>query len=185
MLHKITHCAGCISVKSRPHQLHWEMVTDILCRKSCLYAFTSLVPRPSTPPVFDCLQYTKNKCYIKLELAGVSHLLKNIVCLRKTHRIHNAQTKLQCAVSPYLLQLWNDNGVCVMCLHGEKPHTAWVCHSTLINDILFVSCLYGHIPCTYDSSPHLLVAPAQLMKTSTGWNASCTMDDLYNIYKST
>ena len=165
MSHKVTQCAGCISAKSRPHQLHWEMVTHILCRKSCLYAFTSLVPRPSTPPVFDCLQHVffacntqKNKCYIKLELVDVSHLLKNIVSV-KTHRIHNAQMKLQCAVSPTYYNC--EMIMCVMCLHGEKPHTARVCHST---KGLMTYCMYpvpyGHIPCTYDSSPHLLCRPS-------------------------
>ena len=137
MSHKVTQCAGCISA-NRPHQLHWEMVTDILCRKSSLYAFTNLVPRPSTPPVFDCLQYTKNECYITLELAGVSHLLKNIVSV-KTHRIHNAQTELQCAVSPYLLQLWNDN-VCNVFTWGETTHSSCLSFHQRLNEILYVSC---------------------------------------------
>ena len=34
MLYKVTHCAGYISVNTRPHQLHWgdqEMGTAISC----------------------------------------------------------------------------------------------------------------------------------------------------------
>ena len=34
MLCKVTHCAGCVSANTRPHQLHWgdwEMGTAISC----------------------------------------------------------------------------------------------------------------------------------------------------------
>ena len=43
MLRKVTHCAGCVLVNTRPHQLRWgdwEMGTAISCIR---YAYMQLV----------------------------------------------------------------------------------------------------------------------------------------------
>ena len=100
MLHKVTHCAGCTSVNTRPHQLCWgdrEMGTAISCTECSQVAGL----RPSPSACLCILQAIKN-----WSRGSPGNKARDQKMTETTHMLLNYSTQ-SCTASNKLHSIWD------------------------------------------------------------------------------
>ena len=116
MLHKITHCAGCISANTRPHQLRWgdrEMGTAISCTEcSQVAGLIQKTPRKHRlfmQLFFMQLSFIRRSCIViiivdcRVKVIGAAHAHTEVLEVPEVLMANKTQGK-QCKASSVCLK---------------------------------------------------------------------------------